>query len=203
MDASAHDQTLRAISIVVFLTLLPIGMYYRFKSATRETLDRRQEGLFILATLRPVAAVFWCGAIAWMIDPEWMAWASMPVPLGLRYLGTGLFVVSCALLLWTFQSLGKNLTDTVVTREEHTLVAHGPYRWIRHPLYTTVALMTSGISLMAANWLLLAVGPVVFALLVIRTRTEEANLIARFGDGYRTYMERTGRFLPRIGAARR
>jgi protein-S-isoprenylcysteine O-methyltransferase Ste14 len=203
MDASAHDQTLRAVSIVVFLTLLPIGMYYRFKSATRETLDRRQEGLFILATLRPVAAVFWCGAIAWMIDPKWMAWASMPVPLGLRYLGTGLFVVSCALLLWTFQSLGKNLTDTVVTREEHTLVAHGPYRWIRHPLYTTVALMTSGISLMAANWFLLAVGPVVFALLVIRTRTEEANLIARFGDGYRNYMERTGRFLPRIGAARR
>ena len=67
-----HDQTLRAVLFVVFLVVLPIGMYHRLKSqATRETLDRRQEGLFILATLRPVGAVFWIGLIAWMVNPGW------------------------------------------------------------------------------------------------------------------------------------
>ena len=96
-----------------------------------------------------------------------------------------------------------NLTDTVVTRQKHTLVLHGPYRWIRHPFYDSAALLMVAVSMIAANWFLLVMGVVAFCLLIIRTRTEEANLVARFGDSYRTYMERTGRFLPGIGANRR
>ena len=63
-----NDQTFRAVLIVVFLLVLPIGIYHRLKSqATRERLDRRQEGLFILATLRPIGAAFWLGLIAWTV----------------------------------------------------------------------------------------------------------------------------------------
>ena len=193
----------RTTLIVFFLAILPIGIYHRFSAATEEKLDRRQEGAFILATLRPVAALFWLGMIVWMIDPKWMAWSSMPVPLWLRHAAIALVAVGGWLLVWTFRSLGKNLTDTVVTRREHTLVAHGPYRWIRHPLYTTVAVLATGIPLLTANWFLMIVGPISFALLVIRTRTEEANLVARFGEGYSGYMQRTGRFVPRVGARRR
>jgi len=192
----SDDRVFRLVMIVLLLAVLPIGFYHRFTSATRETLDRRQEGLFVLATLRPLGAAYWLGTFAWLIDPAWMAWASMPVPAWLRFAAVGVMVIACALLVWTFRSLGKNLTDTVVTRQEHTLVTHGVYRWIRHPLYTTVALLTTAISLMAANWFLLITGAAVFCLLAIRTRTEEANLVARFGDGYRSYMTRTGRFFP-------
>ena len=198
-----HDQTFRAILIVVFLVVLPIGIYLRLRSqATGERLDRRQEGLFILATLRPLGAVFWFGLIAWMVDPAWMAWSSMSLPVWLRWTGVGAIAIACGLLVWTFRSLGTNLTDTVVTRQRHTLVLHGPYRWIRHPFYDSAALLMVAVSMIAANWFLLVMGTVVFCLLIIRTRTEEANLVARFGDSYRTYMERTGRFLPRIGANR-
>lgn len=199
-----HDHIFRAVLIVVFLVILPIGIYYRFKSqATREKLDRRQEGLFILATLRPLGAVFWLGLIAWMINPGWMAWSSITLPLWLRLAGVALLAIACGLLVWTFRCLGRNLTDTVVTRQQHTLVVHGPYRWIRHPFYDSAALLTVATSLIAANWFLFVTGVVLFGLLIMRTRTEEENLVARFGDSYRTYMERTGRFLPRIGANRR
>ena len=52
----SHDQTFRAVLVVVLLLILPIGIYHRLKSqATREKLDRWPEGLFILATLRPEA----------------------------------------------------------------------------------------------------------------------------------------------------
>jgi protein-S-isoprenylcysteine O-methyltransferase Ste14 len=197
------EQTFRAILIVVFLVVLPIGIYHRLRSqATREKLDRRQEGLFILATLRPLGAAFWFGLIAWMVDPVWMAWSSMSLPVWLRWTGVGVIAIACGLLVWTFRSLGTNLTDTVVTRQKHTLVLHGPYRWIRHPFYDSAALLMVAISMIAANWFLLVMGAVVFCLLIIRTRTEEANLVARFGDTYRRYMEKTGRFLPRIGANR-
>jgi protein-S-isoprenylcysteine O-methyltransferase Ste14 len=198
-----HDQTLRAVLIVVFLVIIPIGLYHRIRSqASREKLDRRQEGLFILATLRPLGAVFWLGLMVWLIDPAWMAWSSAPLPVWLRWTGVGVIAMGCALLVWTFRSLGSNLTDTVVTRQKHTLVSHGPYRWIRHPLYDAAALITVAISLIAANWFLFLTGVVLMALLIVRTRIEEANLVTRFGDPYRTYMERTGRFLPRLGANR-
>jgi protein-S-isoprenylcysteine O-methyltransferase Ste14 len=194
-----QDQALRAVLIVVFLVVLPIGIHHRVKSqASREKLDRRQEGLFILATLRPLGAAYWFGLIAWMIDPAWMAWSEVALPIWLRWTAVGLVVIAGGLLVWTFRCLGKNLTDTVVTRQQHTLVLHGPYRWIRHPFYDSAGLLTVGISLIAANWFLLVTGVLVFCLLIIRTRTEEENLIARFGGSYRAYMARTGRFLPRL-----
>jgi protein-S-isoprenylcysteine O-methyltransferase Ste14 len=193
----------RAVLIVVFLAVLPVGIYHRARSqATGETLDRRQEGLFMLATLRPTGVAFWLGLIAWMVDPGWMVWSTVSLPVWLRWTGVVVLAIACGLLVWTFRCLGRNLTDTVVTRQEHTLVLHGPYRWIRHPFYDAAALLTLAVSLIAANWFLGVTGLVLFCLLIIRTRTEEVHLVARFGDAYRTYMKRTGRFLPRIGPHR-
>jgi protein-S-isoprenylcysteine O-methyltransferase Ste14 len=199
-----HDQPFRTVLIVVFLVVLPIGIYHRLKSyATREKLDRRQEGLFILVTSRPVGIAFWLGLIAWMVNPVWMDWSFVSLPAWLRWIGVGLIAIACGLLVWTFLCLGKNLTDTVVTRQKHTLVIHGPYRWVRHPFYDSAALLALALSLITANWFFFVTGLVLFCLLVIRTRTEEENLVARFGDSYRVYMKRTGRFLPRIAATRR
>jgi protein-S-isoprenylcysteine O-methyltransferase Ste14 len=194
-----HDQTFRAILMAVLLLILPIGIYHRLKSqATREELDRRQEGLFILATLRPVGAALWLGVIAWVVDPDWMAWSSVSLPSWLRWIGVGAIAIACGLLVWTFRCLGKNLTDTVVTRQKHALVIEGPYRWVRHPFYDSAALLAVGVSLTARNWFLFVTGVVLFCLLFIRTRSEEENLLARFGNSYGAYLERTGRFLPRI-----
>ena len=194
------ETALRGVLIGVMLVLIPIGMYHRIKSqSTGERLDRRQEGMLILATLRPLGAVFWFSTLAWMINPRWLDWSSVPVPMWARWFGVALLIAGAALLVWTFRALGKNLTDTVVTRAAHTLVVHGPYRWIRHPLYTSAALLSAALSLIAANWFLLATGLVILTVLVMRTRIEEANLVARFGDSYQQYMNRTGRFMPRVG----
>ena len=193
------ETALRGVLIGVILVVIPIGLYHRLKSqATREKLDRRQEGLLILATLRPLGAAFWLGTLVWMINPRWMDWSSMQIPMAARSAGVVPLLAGAALLVWTFRSLGKNLTDTVVTRAEHTLVVHGPYRWVRHPLYSSAALMIAALSLITANWFLLVMGIVVFAVLIMRTGTEERNLVARFGDRYQQYMNRTGRFLPRV-----
>ena len=100
------------------------------------------------------------------------------------------------LLFWTFHSLGRNLTDTVVTRREHTLVTHGPYRWVRHPFYGVVLVWGLSLTLLTANWLIALLGLAVLAMLVRRTRVEEAKLTERFGDEYRSYAAKTGRFFP-------
>lgn len=192
------DQLFRLILLAGFAILMPIGVYHRLKSRTGEKLDRRQEGRFIQVTLRLAGIVGWLGMMAYLINPASMAWAAVPLPAWLRWAGVGLLAAAGVLFIWTFRSLGKNLTDTVVTRQDHTLVTTGPYRWVRHPFYTSAALMIPASSLVAANWFFFATGCVVFLLPVIRTRKEEENLIARFGDDYRNYMRRTGRFVPRL-----
>jgi protein-S-isoprenylcysteine O-methyltransferase Ste14 len=194
-----HDQTFSTVLLIGFLVVLPIAAYYRLRSqATGEKLDRWQEGLFMLATLRPAGLALWLGLIAYMINPSWMAWSSVPLPTWLRWTGVGIFALAGGLLFWTFRSLGSNLTDTVVTRRAHTLVTHGPYRWVRHPFYDCAALLVVATSLVASNWFLMMTGGLVLVLLVVRTRTEEEKLLARFGDAYRSYRERTGRFLPNL-----
>lgn len=105
--------------------------------------------------------------------------------------------VCVPLIYWVFSSLGKNITSTVAIRKDHALVMHGPYRWVRHPLYTVGFLAFVGFSLLAANWFIFAMLLLGYPVLILRTFTEEANLVARFGDEYRDYMRRTGRFLPR------
>ena len=127
-----------------------------------------------------------------------MAWSSVPLPAWLRWTGVGLCACSGGLVFWTFRRLGKNLTDTVVTRREHTLVTNGPYRWVRHPFYVSGGLFAVGTSFVAANWFLFVSGVLFICLIVIRTRIEEENLLTRFGESYPAYMERTGRFIPRL-----
>ncbi len=104
---------------------------------------------------------------------------------------------------WVLRSLGANLTDTVVTRARATLVTAGPYRWVRNPLYNGLWLVGPAMTLATGRWLFAAGCVLIFTLLAVRTRKEEENLIARFGDSYRDYMARTGRFLPRLSAQRR
>jgi protein-S-isoprenylcysteine O-methyltransferase Ste14 len=194
------DQIFRLVLIAGFVTLMPVVVYHRLRSqATGEPLDRRQEGWVILLTLRPAGLAHMAGLITYMVNPARMAWSGMPLPVWVRWTGIALGVCAGSLLVWTLVNLGKNLTDTVVTRRAHSLVTHGPYRWIRHPFYVAIALSVTANGLAAANWFLLATGWLTIALLVVRTRKEEALLLARFGEAYRSYMEQTGRFLPRTG----
>jgi protein-S-isoprenylcysteine O-methyltransferase Ste14 len=192
------DETFRIVLAAGALALFPIALTYRIRSqATRERLDRSQEGSFILFTLRPVGIACMLGALLFVIDPAWMAWSSMPLPRWLRWAGAAPGLLGGVLVIWAFRSLGRNLTDTVVTRAEHTLVTEGPYRWVRHPFYDAVALCIVAAALLAANWFILLTGILAFVLIIIRTSTEEEHLLKRFGQSYSEYMRRTGRFVPR------
>jgi protein-S-isoprenylcysteine O-methyltransferase Ste14 len=192
------DGLARIILLVGFVLFAPIGICFRLRSRTDERLDRLQEGWFILIGLRLLALVFMAGMVAFLIDPSSMAWASFPLPNWARWLGVVLGVATPALVIWTFRTLGHNLTDTVVTRRNATLVTNGPYRWVRHPFYLAFAIAVIGNTLLTANAFLAVFGTAAFLMIFARTSIEERKLIERFGDSYRDYMQHTGRFLPRF-----
>lgn len=186
----------------LFLTLsgLSISGYFRRKadSSGGDDIDPREEGPIILNLRRIFGLSLWLSLLVYLINPDWMVWASLDLPAWVRWSGAGLMAICIPLIYWVFSSLGKNVTVTVVTRKEHSLVTHGPYRWVRHPLYTVGFVFFVGFSLLAANWFipLTIVGG--YIPLMMRTPIEEARLIEKFGDEYRDYMGSTGRYLPRF-----
>ncbi len=193
------DHAFRIILVIGMLVFLPIAIYRRVRSqATGEKLDRRQEGLLVLLTLRPLGIATMVAVIIFIVSPTSMAWSSVPLPVWMRWIGVVLGIIAGLLLTWTLSHLGENLTDTVVTRKKHTMITTGPYAWVRHPFYTSSALAIVANSLVTANWFVFATGCLTFILLVIRCRTEEEKLIERFGDKYRVYVRRTGQFIPRF-----
>jgi protein-S-isoprenylcysteine O-methyltransferase Ste14 len=195
----ADEHVFRMTLLCAWLAFVPVPAYYRIRSqSTGESLDRKQEGWFILIGLRLAGLSTLSGVIAYLIHPSWMAWSALPLPGWLRWAGLGVFALGNGLLAWTLLNLGKNLTDTVVTRREHTLVVSGPYRWVRHPFYDCVGLIIAGSALLAANWFVAAAGTVLLVMFATRVSIEEEKLIARFGNEYRRYTERTGRFLPKF-----
>src|SRR4051812_41718061 len=113
----ADDQTFRVLLLIGIAGVLPIMAFHRLKAHTSEPLDRRQEGRLVLATVRPFGLAFMIATITFIVSPARMAWSAVPLPLWVRW---GAFVVligSNGLLFWTLHSLGRNLTDTVVTRK--------------------------------------------------------------------------------------
>lgn len=192
------DEHFRIALLVGVSLFMPVGLFFRIRSQLAgDRLDRRQEGLFILVTLRLCGLVGFVSVVAFLVNPMTMAWSFVAIPDTLRWVGVAIGAFACAWVIWTFSHLGKNLTDTVVTRREHTLVTSGPYRWVRHPFYLGVAGIGITTSLATANWFVAMTGVCALVLLTIRTDREEAKLIERFGDDYRSYMARTGRFWPR------
>ena len=83
--------------------------------------------------------------------------------------------------------------------KEQTLITSGPYRTIRHPIYTAFLLILGSTLLISANWLvgLCWIGMTMLEI-VSRIRFEESLMVEYFGDEYRAYMQRTGRLLPKV-----
>lgn len=190
----------RIATTAIFGLSIAVAGYHRVRAArSREAISRRAEGMALFLAIRGCGVLLMLVTVAYLVRPASMQWASWPLPDWLRWCGVLIGVPTIWLLYSTLSTLGGNLTDTVVTRANHTLVTTGPYRWVRHPYYVVLLLLVFATFLLTANWLIGAVGLSVFWLLAVRTHIEEQKLIERFGEEYRRYMARTGRFLPRLG----
>lgn len=197
----SSENPFRIALIGVIALTMAVTVYHRVRAASSgEKISHRDEGYLFAAALRLAGLGLWISTFGYLFFPAYFRWASLPLHPSVRWLGV-VAGAGCSLLMyWTLSSLGKNLTDTVVTRAEATLVTHGPYRWVRHPFYVTAALLMGAVTLLTANWLIGVSSVLVLGMLAIRTPKEEQMLIDRFGQSYRDYMAKTGRFFPRISA---
>lgn len=187
-----------ALVFVIVLTMA-VTLYHRFQAAkSGETISWKDEGYLFAISLRLAGFCLWIITFGYLLVPAGFQWGAFPLPEWIRWVGVVAGALCSLLMYWTLSSLGKNLTDTVVTRKDAILVTHGPYRWIRHPFYVTAALLMASVTILTANWLIGLSSLIVLVLLAVRTPKEEAMLIERFGQPYQDYMVKTGRFVPRL-----
>ena len=163
-----------------------------------ERLDRTTESWPLLVGVRLAGLLTAACTLGCLAKPTWFTLASYSLPVTARWVGVAGLAGSISWLIWMFHALGRNLTDTVVTRRDAFFVNYGPHRWVRNPMYTGVLLLGISLGLALANWLVPVAASLTFTLLALRTRREEQYLIERFGDQYRSYMQRVGRFFPKL-----
>jgi protein-S-isoprenylcysteine O-methyltransferase Ste14 len=128
----------------------------------------------------------------------WLArpiWAANPVLLIFCVIAT---ILGLLFAVWARLILGSNWSGTVTIKTNHQLIRRGPYRWIRHPIYTgmlAALLATAMIQGLLSGMIGFAF---VFLALYRKARREESFLSQEFGEGFSEHRQHTGMFLPRF-----
>ena len=193
------DLIFRIALAVIVTAYAAVRLYYARlaiqsdKSFFRARRDVRQITFGILFFLSIVLIIIY------VVAPQWLDWATLPLATGWRWFGVALGLVSIFALAWFHASLGKNLSAPGVVKAKQSLITAGPYQWVRHPMYTVIFLLGVTYGLISANWIIggLWTGWIA-GTVASMLPDEEAALIEKFGDEYQAYMQHTGRFLPRM-----
>ena len=195
-----NENIFRILAALILFTGVGISSYFRRKADqdSGETVSRSVDGAPMMAVIKLAGLVLWLSPLVYLINPSWMAWSKIGLPDGIRWIGVALGLLCVRGIYWLFSSIGSGITHTSATRRQHQLVTTGPYRWVRHPLYTVGCSLFIALGLIADSWFIALLGILAFIAMAIRTPKEEANLIEKFGDEYREYMKRTGRYLPKL-----
>lgn len=180
---------------MVLVAFVVVRIVYRRRgdgerSAVRPARERWLTRIMTLSVALP--------ALLWLGTPT-ISFAQTPLPEAVSWLGYVTALAGVGLLAWAHDTLGRNFSPWLEIRGDHALVTNGPYRWVRHPIYSAGLLLVLGTGLTSANLLVLA-GPALglAVLLALRLPDEEAMLASTFGAAYHDWAARTGRLLPRL-----
>lgn len=125
----------------------------------------------------------------------WMQWH--PFRWDVFAAGNVLMILACGVGWWSRRTLGRHFSIHLTTDHGHELVTSGPYRWVRHPVYTGDLLFHVAVPLLACTYEALLFAPVYFLLVRSRMKTEEQMLSQEYAD-YPTYMQQTKRLIPGV-----
>lgn len=194
----------RWFALVVLAGALSLSAFHRRRARDwGGAIRRRDESAGLVLGRLLVALPLFGGVLLYIVHPPSMAWASFAAPTWLRWVGVALGLAAVPAVHWVLGDLGSNVSETVLTKKRQELVTSGPYRWVRHPLYTTGIALFTALGLIAANGFILGCALVALAAIrLVVVPREERELVARFGPRYERYRRRTGALIPHFGGGR-
>lgn len=196
-----QNEVIFKISFGILAITITSAMIYTNLKAHREhgsPLVRAKNEYRPLVFIRLLFAIpLYAGLLDWLFSSNKIPWSYVQIPVFMRWIGCGFIAVVGILFWWIHLTLGSNYRSTMGLHENHRLVTKGPYSYVRHPTYVTFLVVPVILFLISTNWLIGSSSLVLFLILmVVRAPIEEKELIDRFGDDYRLYMQRTNRFFP-------
>ena len=204
MPMIGTDIPLRLAITAQLLAMGAVRAYYGTprRKDRAQTRDAR-EPVWLTCTIGTIALLNFGAIFAYLVNPSLLRWSAFKASDITRWLGMALSCLGMAGEIWSAVALGVSYSPMLRVADEHVIVTAGPYRWIRHPLYTFWLPVTVGWGAATRNGLIIVSGAaLVFVLAVIRVPREEAMMLQGFGELYRNYMARTGRFTPQLRTAR-
>ncbi|HEY1780047.1 MAG TPA: isoprenylcysteine carboxylmethyltransferase family protein [Roseiarcus sp.] len=116
--------------------------------------------------------------------------------LWLAVLGAALTFAGLAFAIWARFVIAGNWSSYVELKQDHELIIAGPYRYVRHPIYTGLLLAFVGSALAVGEWRGVLAVAIVAASFWRKLRLEEAIMRGQFGDAYARYAARTRALIP-------
>jgi protein-S-isoprenylcysteine O-methyltransferase Ste14 len=198
-------QALAAFGLVATIAGFLLGQARTFQSS---------RGLRVVAKRDPArwTEVVWLGgsmiAVLWPIGVllipayayHWPTFSDFADSWVIQVLGFLISLAGGILFFAAARALGRHMTPEIQVQEGHQLVQEGPYRYIRHPVYTAIITASAGQTILYLSPILGAIVLFLAGIAIYRAVLEEKLLSSpeAFGKLYTDYVARTGRFLPRI-----
>jgi protein-S-isoprenylcysteine O-methyltransferase Ste14 len=131
------------------------------------------------------------------VSPIWLRQPILPPDPWVTGLAVGITAAGLLFAVWARLHLGGNWSGTVTMKVGHELVRSGPYRWVRHPIYSGLFLAALGTALERRQVRGFLALPLIYAGFSLKIRKEEQFMNTLFGAGYDEYRRTTGALIPR------
>jgi protein-S-isoprenylcysteine O-methyltransferase Ste14 len=132
------------------------------------------------------------------IELHWLHIPIFPARSWLQFLAILITAIGIGFAIWARAYLGGNWSSSVTVKVGHQLVRTGPYRWVRHPIYSGLILGLFGTALAQRRLGGLVSVALFYIGFKIKSRIEERTMLSTFGAHYEEYSRSTGAIIPKL-----
>jgi protein-S-isoprenylcysteine O-methyltransferase Ste14 len=192
------EMAFKIILILIYTVFSIIRIQYQIKARKAGVVTVVTESRKYSIWLSLLICYEACTLFLFLFFSQALAFGMVFLPLWLQITGVIIGAAALSLFIWVHHHLGKYFSINLKVYQEHQLVDTGPYSMVRHPMYTAFYLLHIAAFLLTANWFIGVTWTAgLTAIIFLRIDREEKMMLQIFGDKYRLYMARTGRFLPK------
>jgi protein-S-isoprenylcysteine O-methyltransferase Ste14 len=196
--ATVFAENLEINSPLIIRSLWMIFALYWLVSAFKRKKTKKRESPFQrLAYVLPLVAAFYLLG-QWDARYSWLGARFVPDTATMQWIAVLLTAAGVGIAIWARWHLGANWSGVVTLKEDHELIRSGPYRSIRHPIYTGILLAILGTAVAVGEIRGLAALGIAWLSFYFKARREESFLVQEFGPRFTEHQQHTGMFLPRL-----
>jgi protein-S-isoprenylcysteine O-methyltransferase Ste14 len=173
------------------------ALYWLVSALNRKKTKRRESWFQRLAYVLPLVAAFFL-LFRYEYGHTWLGTRFVPDTPMVHWLGVAIMASGVAIAFWARFHLGANWSGVVTLKEGHELIRTGPYRTIRHPIYTGILFAFLGNVIEVGQVRGLIGLLIIWLSFYVKARREESFLAQEFGPNFNEHTQRTGMFLPKV-----